>query len=592
MKPRLNRFAERAVPFAIMIGVVACSPLTGSAPDFDVRPVSTASSPEMSADQGYYSSAVDAIKKRDYGLALNFLQAARNTDPNSPRVLNAFGVVYDKLGRFDLSTRYYTQAKAADPQSPIVAKNVAYSQVLQRLLNGDVTPTQLAAAGPAPKPPVVIETQTVSAPSLASAATPATMPPQAAQKMADAMPLPADASIAAQPADASDLNAEAGGRPLDRPILEAKIEAPSGAPEILIGAVPYVQAEDAPQVHPFAVTARNEPPGDFQFPPQSLQPRDVAAQMPSASELKLPSQVALQLMPQAPSVEIPHDQAIVLSTPAMPAAAVIQPREDVPQLANIELAADLPAVYQVQKLTVSQLVQSNEIVPNLLPRTTAFASLNTQPVSASLNPTNAIVPVEAPKPRQPAAVHADATQPVQGHVYRVALAMPVVTHGVAVKHTPATPAPLSAGRAFFVRPVHAVSTTVAKPANSKPVFLTHHPLVIVNASAQKDADSSIRRALIRHNWTVAHSRVVILHKEPYTTLFYDRADYAVARALARTLSLPMHLIPDACHCVGLRLVIGTNALNRRYSELEYTSPLHAMSTADVNLDVGSLGMQR
>ena len=42
------------------------------------------------------------------------------------------GVVYDKLGRFDLSSRYYDLAEAADPGSKVVAIDRAYSVILQQ----------------------------------------------------------------------------------------------------------------------------------------------------------------------------------------------------------------------------------------------------------------------------------------------------------------------------------------------------------------------------------------------------------------------------------------------------------------------------
>src|SRR3569833_1113655 len=80
---------------------------------------------------GYYENAVTAINDRRYGLALEYLQAARNQKPDDVRVLTAFGVVYDKLGRFDLSARYYAQAASLDPKSRIVAADMDYSRKLQ-----------------------------------------------------------------------------------------------------------------------------------------------------------------------------------------------------------------------------------------------------------------------------------------------------------------------------------------------------------------------------------------------------------------------------------------------------------------------------
>lgn len=83
-----------------------------------------------SADRLYAGASI-AIHKRDYGTALEILQLAKQRTPDDVRVLNALGVVYDKLGRFDLSDRYYHLAAAADPTSPIVTANLRYSSVLR-----------------------------------------------------------------------------------------------------------------------------------------------------------------------------------------------------------------------------------------------------------------------------------------------------------------------------------------------------------------------------------------------------------------------------------------------------------------------------
>ena len=110
-------------------------------------PLSTISTPQdlMPAD-GYYYSAKAAIQRRDYASALELLQAARSRRADDVRVLNAFGVVYDKLGRFDLSERYYAQAAAIDSASMIVAANQAYSRELQGLVAAEAGRPVLAAA--------------------------------------------------------------------------------------------------------------------------------------------------------------------------------------------------------------------------------------------------------------------------------------------------------------------------------------------------------------------------------------------------------------------------------------------------------------
>ena len=105
--------------------------LSHSPPRVSIRPAPAALSPALPADEGLYRDAASAIKQRDYATALDLLEAARDRDPRDPRVLNAFGVVYDKLGRFDLSAEYYAQAEKLDPGSPIVANNLAYSELLQ-----------------------------------------------------------------------------------------------------------------------------------------------------------------------------------------------------------------------------------------------------------------------------------------------------------------------------------------------------------------------------------------------------------------------------------------------------------------------------
>jgi tetratricopeptide (TPR) repeat protein len=79
-----------------------------------------------------YADAVQEMQRRDYATALDLLQMARARKTDDPRVLTAMGVIYDKLGRFDLSDRYYTLAEAADPGSKVVAMDRAYSERLQR----------------------------------------------------------------------------------------------------------------------------------------------------------------------------------------------------------------------------------------------------------------------------------------------------------------------------------------------------------------------------------------------------------------------------------------------------------------------------
>lgn len=129
----------------------------------DIRPVSSPSTATAARDDGDYGSALQAMDRGDYAGALQLLQVARAHNASDVRVINAFGVIYDKLGRFDLSARYYAQAQALDPQSSIVANNLAYSQMMKadvdRLLSTverqpDAAPTALAQLNPLMPSPV------------------------------------------------------------------------------------------------------------------------------------------------------------------------------------------------------------------------------------------------------------------------------------------------------------------------------------------------------------------------------------------------------------------------------------------------------
>ena len=139
----------------LFISIVACAPAQIQGTPSGVRPVRPTVDALFATDEVEYQGAVRAINDRDYGRALDYLQAARGMQANDVRVLNAFGVVYDKLGRFDLSARYYAEALYADPHSAIVLKNVAYSHVLQGMVDDHEPPPVMLAALPPPADQIV-----------------------------------------------------------------------------------------------------------------------------------------------------------------------------------------------------------------------------------------------------------------------------------------------------------------------------------------------------------------------------------------------------------------------------------------------------
>lgn len=119
----------------LLAGLGACSHLPQLANWGKVKPVVTTADMKpvgvQAASDRLYADAVQAIDKRNYGEAIDLLQVAREAHPADARVLTAMGVVYDKLGRFDLSDRYYAQADKADPGSRIVALDRRYSMMLR-----------------------------------------------------------------------------------------------------------------------------------------------------------------------------------------------------------------------------------------------------------------------------------------------------------------------------------------------------------------------------------------------------------------------------------------------------------------------------
>ncbi len=161
---------------AVALSTTGCSLLPGMPSAPEIKPVAPpASALSLLSDEGVYQDAVRDITNRDYARALDYLQVARSRSPKDVRVFNALGVVYDKLGRFDLSARYYAEAKALSPDSRIVENNIAYSARLQRGMNLTTPlPSVAVAEAKTPTPAPVSaqdkphDTNAVSSPALVS----------------------------------------------------------------------------------------------------------------------------------------------------------------------------------------------------------------------------------------------------------------------------------------------------------------------------------------------------------------------------------------------------------------------------------------
>lgn len=159
---------RRLSPLMLLLALAGCAAAPRMAHLAPIRPVSFGEDHQIARADGYYASAKAAIGRRDYAQALELLQAAGASRQGDVRVLNAFGVVYDKLGRFDLSERYYAQAAALDPGSSVLANNITYSRSLRAsAASSAAAPILDARAAPAPQ---------VFAPGLAVVRLPAVSP--------------------------------------------------------------------------------------------------------------------------------------------------------------------------------------------------------------------------------------------------------------------------------------------------------------------------------------------------------------------------------------------------------------------------------
>ena len=145
------RLARLGLIAVVLSGLSACA-LFHPHHRVKISVAAKSSAASLAKEDVDYAAAVSAIDARDYLAALDDLQEARAHGGSTARVLNAFGVVYDKLGRFDLSAVYYERARKLDPASAIIAQNMAYSARLQAGADGPAAGSVTAVARAAPPP--------------------------------------------------------------------------------------------------------------------------------------------------------------------------------------------------------------------------------------------------------------------------------------------------------------------------------------------------------------------------------------------------------------------------------------------------------
>ena len=380
---------------ALSIAAAACSTGLENKTDLGVRPFTQQDGENVSPDAVFYQDAVNAIDHRDYATALDYLQAARAKDPKNVRVLNAFGVVYDKLGRFDLSAHYYAEASALDPGSTTIARNIAYSRTLQGLMGPQVATVEPSAA----QPPV--QSARLSA-----------MPAEAGAPPIAAPTIP----VTVQPAPAITPATHVA------PTLDTSVpSAPGFTPSMLTFAGVKLDLPDEPDVH-VASLPKAEPPAKLS--PDAVKvvfdnPRaQVLAMQPvrvEPSALTVLAQTAQQPKEVAPiSQRAVSFEKVAISIPDLPSALVfdvtaptVDPRLVVevppavvqriatqapfsPEKASAEISATNPSMPTVYRAAIAPVL-ANPVTGESLAAFSTAARVQ-HPVASTAQPTPTLAP--------------------------------------------------------------------------------------------------------------------------------------------------------------------------------------------------------
>ena len=543
------------------VGVGACSRIFETAPEVHVRPLAQKLNQPDAADSGYYQSAASAIESRDYATALDYLQAAREKQPNDVRILNAFGVVYDKLERFDLSARYYAQASALEPNSRIVAKNIEYSKILQGLVDPPQLP-QVALAQPQVLPSNVASDPVFSLPA----------------------PVPAVPKISA-----NGIFTTKGGEALDVSTTPTNTAVPS-----FVSSVPADTANTATVGLTLAVAK----PNPFRVVEKSFHPSQVALDLEVPQLITPP--VASQVMAEnygpnaAPIFQLPISANFMLVGPIeasalQPAANPIavkfaqvgvRPSQIVPDLARpLLVMPDLVSMNIIDKVepavpSLPAQTESSSLLtaPAILmpfavkPLAVRVAARRIRPSGSDLDLAIPRLPVRQIVIANTAEKSKDANPDTRAPI----VAQPRQKQGSAIEnHFALNTTTTGVPRAIHSLPEFSKLTPKLKTAAvvSAPVLanrpapsiagLTGYALVVVDASGKGSAIEPVRQRLTSLGWTLSRSSSPNLRAQPYTTISYPHSSLVAARALARTLPFSVRVTEITCHC-GVQLTLGSD----------------------------------
>jgi LytR cell envelope-related transcriptional attenuator len=524
MKSNTARIGRGAFVAMLLIGTSACEPMLDRFESLAVRPIPLPAGALVLANEGYYRDAVRAINARDYGRALDYLQAAREKQPDDVRVLNAFGVVYDKLGRFDLSARYYTQARTLDPLSAVVLKNLAYSEELQGIVSGKPAPPTITMAKP---PAAVVPLLVVSQP--APSATVAETPVVVISPVVVFQPAPS--------------------------VTVAETPAVVVPPVVVVQPVPAVTVAETPAVV---------------VPPVVVQP------VPAVTVAETPSVVV-------PPVAVAQPEPAIAATEIL---AAVAPPVIIAQPAPTITMAEPPAAIVSPVVLAQPAPQASDVVreePAVLPEI-APSETPALPVVTALSTVN----VQSPNWRPLVVINAAGQQNVAEPVLERLLGLgwsasrPVAEEETAQSVTTVyySPTFISAARGLArslpypvrvaacddgcrgLRLVVGADYLVGKPSLQQPVPVRGKvpTLTVVNASGKDDAAKAIGQRLLNLGWSAPGLSAVDTPNQPFTTVYYSEPRIADARGLARTLPYPVRLTACSDGCDGLQLIVGADYL--------------------------------
>ena len=129
----------------------------------EVRPIGGNSA--ITADEAY-AEGKRQLERGNIALAVDGFRKAVRRSPESVDAMNGLAVAYDRLGRFDLSRRFYELALAADPANAKVRHNLEISLRMQGR-NGEAAALRAEGTGgtaavalatrPVPVPKPVVE---------------------------------------------------------------------------------------------------------------------------------------------------------------------------------------------------------------------------------------------------------------------------------------------------------------------------------------------------------------------------------------------------------------------------------------------------